>query len=174
LAGHRQGQRQLCGSTSLSLVDQRPGRELGQVGPHRIPIQAAGQRDDEIGLLARGDLQVAQRLAGLDEHQFGRWHSWYRCTTLAMLALVFRPGSMTAAIAAAAPIPSPHSSAHQCSGTYRAVDPLPEQVRMTVVPRVLLDHMNQDPAQRELPAVLAPGDIQRRRGGDPLARGSAR
>jgi hypothetical protein len=61
LPRHRPGQRQLGGVTGLCLVDQRPGSELGQIGSQRFLIQAAGQRDDEIGLLARGDLQMPQR-----------------------------------------------------------------------------------------------------------------
>ena len=35
------------------------------------------------------DFQAAKGLAGLDEHQVRRWDSWYRWTTLAMLAAAF-------------------------------------------------------------------------------------
>ena len=35
------------------------------------------------------DFQAAKGLAGLDEHQVRRWNSWYRWTTLAMLAAAF-------------------------------------------------------------------------------------
>jgi hypothetical protein len=41
------------------------------------------------------NFQAGQDLAGLDEHQVRRWDSWYRWTTLAMLALAFL--SITAA-----------------------------------------------------------------------------
>jgi hypothetical protein len=35
------------------------------------------------------NFQVSKGLAGLDEHQVRRWRSWYRWTTLAMLATAF-------------------------------------------------------------------------------------
>ncbi len=35
------------------------------------------------------NFHAAKGLTGLDEHQVGRWASWYRWTTLAMLALAF-------------------------------------------------------------------------------------
>ena len=35
------------------------------------------------------NFQVGKGLAGLDEHQVRRWGSWYRWTTLAMLAMAF-------------------------------------------------------------------------------------
>jgi hypothetical protein len=35
------------------------------------------------------NFQAAKGLAGLDEHQVRRWGSWYRWTTLAMLAIAF-------------------------------------------------------------------------------------
>jgi SRSO17 transposase len=35
------------------------------------------------------NFQAGKELAGLDEHQVRRWDSWYRWTTLAMLALAF-------------------------------------------------------------------------------------
>jgi SRSO17 transposase len=41
------------------------------------------------------NFQAGKELAGLDEHQVRRWDSWYRWTTLAMLALAFL--SVTAA-----------------------------------------------------------------------------
>ena len=41
------------------------------------------------------NFQAGKGLAGLDEHQVRRWGSWYRWTTLAMLALAFL--SITAA-----------------------------------------------------------------------------
>jgi hypothetical protein len=36
-----------------------------------------------------GNSQAAKGLTGLDEHQVRRWVSWYRWTTLAMLAIAF-------------------------------------------------------------------------------------
>jgi hypothetical protein len=36
-----------------------------------------------------GNFQAAKGLTGLDEHQVRRWGSWYRRTTLAMLAIAF-------------------------------------------------------------------------------------
>jgi SRSO17 transposase len=38
---------------------------------------------------AEENFQASKGLAGLDEHQVRRWGSWYRWTTLAMLALAF-------------------------------------------------------------------------------------
>jgi hypothetical protein len=35
------------------------------------------------------NFQASKGLAGLDEHQVRRWASWYRWTTLAMLATAF-------------------------------------------------------------------------------------
>jgi hypothetical protein len=35
------------------------------------------------------NFQAGKGLTGLDEHQVRRWASWYRWTTLAMLALAF-------------------------------------------------------------------------------------
>jgi hypothetical protein len=35
------------------------------------------------------DFQATKGLTGLDEHQVRRWDSWYRWTTLAMLAAAF-------------------------------------------------------------------------------------
>jgi SRSO17 transposase len=35
------------------------------------------------------NFQVGKGLAGLDEHQVRRWTSWYRWTTLAILACAF-------------------------------------------------------------------------------------
>jgi len=56
----------------------------------------------------------------------------------------------------------------------RAVDPLPDQVGVPVVPRVLLDHVDVDPAQRErLPAAGPRGQrvqVVHRRGGVPAPR----
>src|SRR4029077_3379669 len=48
-------------------------------------------------------LSYAEGLAGLDDHQVRRWDSWYRWTTLAMLALAFL--SITAATEHATPPP---------------------------------------------------------------------
>ncbi len=49
------------------------------------------------------NFQAGKGLAGLDEHQVRRWGSWYRWTTLAMLALAFL--SITAATEQASPSP---------------------------------------------------------------------
>jgi hypothetical protein len=39
--------------------------------------------------IAEEDFRVSKGLAGLDQHQVCRWTSWYRRTTLAMLAAAF-------------------------------------------------------------------------------------
>jgi len=49
------------------------------------------------------NFQAGKGLTGLDEHQVRRWDSWYRWTTLAMLALAFL--SIVAAIEHASPPP---------------------------------------------------------------------
>ena len=49
------------------------------------------------------NFQAGKGLAGLDEHQVRRWDSWYRWTTLAMLALAFL--TVTAAAERASPPP---------------------------------------------------------------------
>jgi SRSO17 transposase len=50
------------------------------------------------------NFQAGKGLTGLDEHQVRRWHSWYRWTTLAMLALAFL--SITAAAEHISPPPA--------------------------------------------------------------------
>jgi SRSO17 transposase len=56
--------------------------------PRPVPlaalVQVAGRR-----WAVEEDFQAAKGLAGLDEHQVRRWDSWYRWTTLAMLAAAF-------------------------------------------------------------------------------------
>jgi SRSO17 transposase len=56
--------------------------------PRHIPLPAlvkiAGTR-----WTTEENFQASKGLAGLDEHQVRRWDSWYRWTTLAMLALAF-------------------------------------------------------------------------------------
>jgi SRSO17 transposase len=56
--------------------------------PRPVPLaalaQVAGRR-----WAVEEDFQAAKGLAGLDEHQVRRWDSWYRWTTLAMLATAF-------------------------------------------------------------------------------------
>jgi hypothetical protein len=47
-------------------------------------VNVAGQR-----WRTEENFQAAKGLAGLDEHQVRRWNSWYRWTTLAMLAIAF-------------------------------------------------------------------------------------
>jgi SRSO17 transposase len=56
--------------------------------PRHIPLPAlvkvAGTR-----WTTEENFQASKGLTGLDEHQVRRWNSWYRWTTLAMLALAF-------------------------------------------------------------------------------------
>ena len=56
--------------------------------PRPVPltalVQVAGQR-----WAVEEDFQAAKGLTGLDQHQVRRWHSFYRWTTLAMLAAAF-------------------------------------------------------------------------------------
>jgi SRSO17 transposase len=56
--------------------------------PHNVPlatlVKVAGRR-----WTTEENFQAAKGLTGLDEHQVRRWASWYRWTTLAMLALAF-------------------------------------------------------------------------------------
>jgi SRSO17 transposase len=56
--------------------------------PRPVPLRAlvavAGQR-----WRIEESFQAAKGLVGLDQHQVRRWHSWYRWTTLAMLAHAF-------------------------------------------------------------------------------------
>ena len=56
--------------------------------PRPVPlatlVKAAGRR-----WATEENFQAAKGLTGLDEHQVRRWASWYRWTTLAMLALAF-------------------------------------------------------------------------------------
>jgi SRSO17 transposase len=56
--------------------------------PRHVPLAAlvkvAGQR-----WTTEENFQAGKGLAGLDEHQVRRWESWYRWTTLAMLAAAF-------------------------------------------------------------------------------------
>jgi SRSO17 transposase len=56
--------------------------------PRRVPLPAlvkiAGTR-----WTTEENFQAGKGLTGLDEHQVRRWGSWYRWTTLAMLALAF-------------------------------------------------------------------------------------
>ncbi len=56
--------------------------------PRHVPlpalVKAAGSR-----WTTEENFQASKGLTGLDEHQVRRWGSWYRWTTLAMLALAF-------------------------------------------------------------------------------------
>ena len=56
--------------------------------PRHVPlatlVKAAGRR-----WTTEENFQAAKGLAGLDEHQVRHWTSWYRWTTLAMLACAF-------------------------------------------------------------------------------------
>jgi hypothetical protein len=62
------------------------------VGADRADRVAAGY----VALMGPEDFQVGMGLAGLDEHQIRRWQSWYRWTTLAMLAATFLTITATA------------------------------------------------------------------------------
>jgi SRSO17 transposase len=68
--------------------------------PRPVPlatlVQVAGRR-----WTVEENFQASKELAGLDQHQVGRWASWYRWVTLAMLAAAFL------AIAAATQDPAP-------------------------------------------------------------------
>src|SRR4029079_19637640 len=52
--------------------------------PLRTLVAVAGQR-----WRIEESFQAAKGLVGLDQHQVRRWRSWYRWTTLAMLAHAF-------------------------------------------------------------------------------------
>ena len=56
--------------------------------PRHIPLPALA-RIAGIRWSTEANFQASKGLAGLDEHQVRRWGSWYRWTTLAMLALAF-------------------------------------------------------------------------------------
>jgi SRSO17 transposase len=70
--------------------------------PRHVPLPAlvkiAGSR-----WTTEENFQAGKGLTGLDEHQLRRWGSWYRWTTLAMLALAFL--SIAAAIEHTSPPP---------------------------------------------------------------------
>jgi SRSO17 transposase len=66
--------------------------------PLAILVKVAGLR-----WTTEENFQAGKGLTGLDEHQVRRWDSWYRWTTLAMLALAFL--SITAATEHASPPP---------------------------------------------------------------------
>jgi hypothetical protein len=81
----------LPGQRWLLLRRHRRTRELAYYrcySPRRVPlavlVKAAGRR-----WTVEEDFQASRGLAALDEHQVRRWTSWYRWTTLAMLALAF-------------------------------------------------------------------------------------
>jgi SRSO17 transposase len=56
--------------------------------PRHVPLPALAKVAG-IRWTTEENFQAAKGLAGLDEHQVRRWGSWYRWTTLAMLALAF-------------------------------------------------------------------------------------
>ena len=72
----------------------RRNRRTGELAFHRccsprpvplaVLVKVAGIR-----WTTEENFQAAKGLTGLDEHQVRRWDSWYRWTTLAMLALAF-------------------------------------------------------------------------------------
>ena len=67
--------------------------------PLPVLVKVAGTR-----WTTEENFQAGKGLTGLDEHQVRRWDSWYRWTTLAMLALAFL--SITAATEHADPPPA--------------------------------------------------------------------
>jgi SRSO17 transposase len=66
--------------------------------PLPVLVKVAGTR-----WTTEENFQAGKQLTGLDEHQVRRWDSWYRWTTLAMLALAFL--SIAAATEHASPPP---------------------------------------------------------------------
>jgi SRSO17 transposase len=56
--------------------------------PHHVPLPAL-VKIAGIRWTTEENFQASKDLTGLDEHQVRRWGSWYRWTTLAMLALAF-------------------------------------------------------------------------------------
>jgi SRSO17 transposase len=56
--------------------------------PHRVSLPAL-VKIAGIRWTTEENFQAGKGLAGLDDHQVRRWVSWYRWTTLAMLALAF-------------------------------------------------------------------------------------
>ena len=95
--------------------------------PRPVPlgalVQVAGRR-----WTVEEDFQAAKGLAGLDQHQVRRWHSWHRWVTLAMLAAAFL--TITAAAEHARQPPRRPDPAHQkrdrpapgCRGHHPATD----------------------------------------------------
>jgi hypothetical protein len=71
--------------------------------PRRVPLPAL-VKIAGIRWTTEENFQAGKGLTGLDEHQVRRWDSWYRWTTLAMLALAFL--SITAAAEHAHPPPA--------------------------------------------------------------------
>lgn len=79
------------GHHGLLIRRHRHTRELAFYrchSPRSVPlatlVKVAGRR-----WTTEENFQAAKGLTGLDEHQVRRWASWYRWTTLAMLALAF-------------------------------------------------------------------------------------
>jgi SRSO17 transposase len=52
-------------------------------------------------------LQVAKGQVGLDEHEVSKWCSWYRHTTVCMLATVFLVAARSRLIPRQPPTPGP-------------------------------------------------------------------
>jgi hypothetical protein len=69
----------------------------------RFPARPGQDRRDQVA--TEENFQAGKGLTGLDEHQVRRWDSWYRWTTLAMLALAFL--TITAATEHASSRPDP-------------------------------------------------------------------
>jgi SRSO17 transposase len=70
---------------------------------HHVPLPAL-VKIAGIRWTTEENFQAGKGLTGLDEHQVRRWDSWYRWTTLAMLALAFL--TITAAIEHTRPPPA--------------------------------------------------------------------
>ena len=70
---------QLVREIAYFLCHTAPGAPLAEL------ITAAGRHR-----MVEESFQVAKGQAGLDEHEVRKWRSWYRHTTVAMLAMAFR------------------------------------------------------------------------------------
>jgi len=63
-------------------------RSTAATAPRHVPLPAL-VKTAGIRWTVEENFQASKGLAGLDEHQVRRWESWYRWTTLAMLATAF-------------------------------------------------------------------------------------
>jgi SRSO17 transposase len=93
------------GHRHLLIRRNRHTRELAFYrcySPRHVPLPAL-VKTAGIRWTTEENFQAGKGLTGLDEHQVRRWDSWYRWTTLAMLALAFL--SIAAAIEHTSPPP---------------------------------------------------------------------